>query len=85
MSTPALAYDGPATYCAGDTSGGSPPPAAVGSTVGCEDDGFDESSTFIVGGMIRCVMKAGKMGHHWKKYLGTVKDPIMNQTMGYYR
>ena len=74
---------------AGDTSGGSPPPAAVGSTVGCED-GFDESSTFIVGGMIRCDMKAGKMvqkmGHHWKKYLGTVKDPIMNhQTMGYYR
>jgi hypothetical protein len=53
MSTPALAY-GPATYCAGDTSGGSLP-AAVGSTVGCEDDGFDESSTtFIVGGMIRC-------------------------------
>ncbi|OEU12816.1 hypothetical protein FRACYDRAFT_244091 [Fragilariopsis cylindrus CCMP1102] len=52
MSTPALAYDGPATYCAGDTSGGSSP-AAVGSAVGCEDE-FDESSTtFIVGGMIR--------------------------------
>ena len=46
MSTPALAYDGPATYCAGDTSGEAPP-AAVGSTVGCEE-GFDESSTFIV-------------------------------------
>ena len=82
MSTPALLAYGPATYCAGDTSGGSPP-AAVGSAVGCEE-GFDESSTFIVGGMIRCVMKAVAMGHHWKKYLGiTVKDPIMNQTMGY--
>ena len=51
MSTPTSAY-GPATS-AGDTSGEAPP-AVVGSTVGCEDDGFDESSTFIVGGMIRC-------------------------------
>ena len=50
MSTPTSAY-GPATG-AGGTSGGAPP-AAVGSAVGCED-GFDESSTFIVGGMIRC-------------------------------
>ncbi|OEU06218.1 hypothetical protein FRACYDRAFT_255551 [Fragilariopsis cylindrus CCMP1102] len=78
MSTPALAF-GPATTCADDTSGGSSP-AAGGSAVGCEDDGFDESSTFIVGGMIRCDMKAGKMGHHWKKYLGTCEGRPNNES-----
>mgnify|MGYP005696760677 CR=1 FL=1 len=72
MSTPALAY-GPATYCAGDTSGGSPP-AAVGSAVGCEDDGFDESSTFIVGGMIRCD-EGWKDGSSLEKILGNCEGP----------
>jgi hypothetical protein len=72
MSTPALAY-GPATYCAGDTSGGSPPPAVVESTVGCED-GFDESSTVIVGGMIRCD-EGWKNGSSLEKLLGNEEGP----------
>ena len=72
MSTPALLAYGPATYCAGDTSGGSSP-AAVGFAVGCED-GFDESSTVIVGGMIRCD-EGWKDGSSLEKLLGNEEGP----------